>query len=393
MKKHVKPMTDGNAGQFVNETRVLESLIRHAIADGASDIHVDPDAESVKVRFRVDGVLRQVAQFPKGHLASLINRARVMADLDTVSHVFPLEGSIAVQDKDRGEFELRLVIMPTLHGERAVFRILAQASMIPSLERTGLGSQESLFRRLIERSSGLVLFAGPSGSGKTTVLFSALKSLDVDARNIILLGEKPYCRLPGVTCGAPHASVESLAPLLAEADYDVIAVSDLYSRSQIESLLDAALAGSLTMGALHAINAAHAFDRLLKWGIARDKLAAGLAGIIASRLARRVCETCREPYSPDSDTLHAAGILPELASGVTFYRAAGCDACGRHGYRGRIALFEILDLDTQMRETLTAGGDVSGLLAAPGRATFLSDGAAKAAQGITTLDEVLRVSY
>ncbi len=371
---------------------LVDLVLARAIKTRASDLHVEPAAGRVRVRARVDGVLRELLVLPAQAAGAFVSRMKVMADMDISVKRRPQDGRATVRVDGR-DLALRVSTLPAQGGEKIVIRILDAGSAGPDLDRLGFdGRTRARFNRLLERSHGVLLVTGPTGSGKTTTLYGALRQLDRERCNVMTLEDPIEYRLAGLTQVQVHrkAGLSFAAGLRAalRQDPDVIMVGELRDRETAEIAMAAAMTGHLVLSTVHTNDAPSAPSRLMEMGAPAYLIAAGLIGVLAQRLARRLCEHCavRRPARPED--LRSIGAI---ASGFTLFAARGCARCDGTGYSGRIGIFELMTVDARVRRLLTrrAPADVIREAArAQGMHTLAQDSWDKVRAGLTTLEEV-----
>jgi type IV pilus assembly protein PilB len=380
--------------------RLVARTFSDALASRASDIHVEPFGSGLRVRFRVDGVLRVVAEHPSHLAAPLVTRLKVMGSLDIAERRKPQDGRIALT-VDRRQIDVRVSILPGNHGETVVMRLLDRSANLIGLRELGFdGEDHAWFRRLIKRPNGIVLVTGPTGSGKTTTLYGALSELNRPDVKIITAEDPVEYHIRGINqiqvnrkVGLTFARI--LRSMLRAAP-NIILVGEIRDLETAEVAIQAALTGHLVFSTLHTNDAASALTRLVDMGVPSFLASAAVQGVLAQRLVRRLCEECAESYGPEPRELELLGLDRAHHSGRTFRRARGCRACDGSGYRGRVGLFELFELDAELRELIFRGVSLEDLRRA-GRSggrlrELLEDGARKVLEGRTTVDEVLRVS-
>lgn len=375
--------------------RAVNRLVAAAVEARASDIHLEPDEDSLQVRFRVDGAMRELPPLPAAMRLSVVSRVKVMANLNIAERRLPQDGRmrLAVRGHD---LDLRVATSPTLHGEAVVLRLLDRSQL--QLDFTALGFEPVLLARLrpvLARPHGVVLVTGPTGSGKTTTLYAALSELNTPERKLLTIEDPIEYRLAGVnqTQAQPAIGLDFAAALRSflRQDPDIMMVGEIRDLETAEVAVQAALTGHMILSTLHTNSAAAAVTRLLDMGVEPFLITSTLNAVLAQRLVRRLCEACREPYPAETV---AEGLDARLA-GRTLWRAQGCQACGGQGYHGRVAIAELLVMDEAVARLVLAreeAGAVEAAAVAGGMTTMLDDGLAKAAQGLTTLEEVLRVT-
>jgi general secretion pathway protein E len=377
--------------------RYVNWLIGQAAAARASDIHIEASADRVSQRLRVDGQLRDIAPPPAGLHDNIVSRIKIMASLNIAERRLPQDGRFRVVVEGR-EIDLRVSIVPTLHGESVVLRLLDRDHA--PLDLAELGFSAELRRRLtqlLELPSGMLLVTGPTGSGKTSTLYAALQLLNTRERKILTVEDPVEYQLPGINqvpvrpaIGLHFANV--LRSLLRQ-DPDILLVGEIRDLETARIAAQASLTGHLLLSTLHTNDAAGSITRLIDMGLEDYLVAAVLKGVLAQRLIRRLCPACRQPYAPDPGLLDR----PELRvlGGANLYRAVGCDACAGTGYYGRTAIGELLVFDERLARLVLGQADLAAIAAeacAAGMLDLRGDGLAKVAAGETSLDEVLRVT-
>lgn len=371
---------------------LVDLVLARAVAARASDVHVEPVGACLRVRARVDGVLRELLELPEHAAAAVVSRIKIMAGLDIAVKRRPQDGRCGVRVEGR-ELGLRVSTLPSTGGEKVVLRLLDSGNAGMSLDNLGLPpSTRARLDRLLGRGHGVLLVTGPTGSGKTTMLYTALGALDRERRNIVTLEDPIEYQLPGLTQVQVHerAGLTFAVALRAvlRQDPDVVMIGEMRDRETVEIGMAAALTGHLVLSTLHTNDAPGAVARLVEMGAAPYLIAGGLIGVLAQRLARRLCTHCRAPYEADPDQLRELG-LP--AQPVRLHAARGCKRCDGEGYRGRIGIFELLVVDTRIRELLLMRADAGALRAAArtaGMEPLGHDAWEKVRAGVTTLDEV-----
>lgn len=375
--------------------RMVYLLLKQAVAAGSSDVHVEPQADVIRVRFRVDGELYPVLTLPKAVMPALVSRLKIMAGLDIAERRIPQDGRFQL-NMDSKEVDFRISTLPTSQGEKAAIRVLDKANMITGLDGLGLSEANvKKLRSLWQRPSGLVLVTGSTGSGKTTTLYALLQVIDSSTRNIITLEDPVEYSLPGISQVQinPKAGMDFTTGLgsILRQDPDIIMVGEIRDQSTARLAVRAALTGHLVLSTLHTNSAAEAIARLVDMGIEPFLLASALNGVVAQRLLRRLCQNCRQPLMLEAHRATAIGI-PE-AGGTTFYTAPGCNMCRQMGYRGRIAVQEVMLAGPALRQAVYAGVNADQCQAAAlldGMITVREDALAKARQGQTSLEEVIK---
>jgi len=382
--------------------RLLNSLMFRAVKERASDIHIEPYEREVVVRYRIDGVLHNVLTPPKRVHAALISRVKIMAGLDIAERRTPQDGRIGIRIGDR-EVDIRVSIIPVANGERAVLRLLDKEHLLLDLDQLGLSPTiRQRFDHLIRLPHGILLVTGPTGSGKTTTLYAALSQINSPDKNILTIEDPIEYQLKGIGQMQINPKINltfasSLRSILRQ-DPDVILVGEIRDAETAEISIHAALTGHLVFSTLHTNDAAGAVTRLIDMGIEPFLVASSVVAIMAQRLVRTICSSCRQSHAPAPEELARLGLARSSADGgrpVMLSRGAGCPACAGSGYRGRVAIYEILVVDDQIRRMIMAKADAKAIgdaAVAAGMRTLREDGMAKVLQGATTAEEVLRVT-
>ncbi len=379
--------------------RLCNQMFEDAIRARASDIHVEPMADRVKIRFRVDGVLKTVAEYPPHLQAAITSRLKLLGEMDLSEKRKPQDGRIVYKGQDR-EIDLRVSDLPASHGESMVMRILDKSTGLVSLERLGLmGEDLKRFRRILKRPNGIFLVTGPTGSGKTTTLYAALQELNKPNVKIITAENPVEYHLPGVNqCQVRHQIgldfVKILRAMLRQAP-NIILVGEIRDHETASIAVQAALTGHLVFSTLHTNDAPSALTRLVDMGAAPFLVSSSVCAVLAQRLMRRLCQRCKEPHHPTNADLAAVGFSASEAAGKTFYRAKGCDECRGAGYRGRFGIYELLEMSPELREAVFKHEPTHRLRelarTTGGMASLRHDALRKSLQGETSLAEVLRV--
>ena len=378
--------------------RMVNVLIQNAIKQGASDIHVEPDRRQVRVRYRIDGVLYEVMTLPKFAHAPLISRLKIMAEMNIAERRIPQDGRIHLRHEKR-DFDMRVNVLPTVFGEKCVMRILDQGSVLIGLGRLGfMPEMMASLEVLIQRPNGMVLATGPTGSGKTTTLYSILNRINSVDKNIITCEDPVEYQLPGVNQVSVNRKAGLTFPVAMRAflrqDPDIIMVGEIRDLETAEIAVQASLTGHLVLSTLHTNDSPSTIVRLSDMGVEPFLISAAIIGVIAQRLARKLCEHCKEPDEPPRDALYRLGMSDEEIESSTFFRAVGCEECMNRGYRGRLGVFELLTLTEELQELIVRRAplsEISQAAIASGMITLMKDGLSKVTNGMTTLEEVLRV--
>ena len=382
--------------------RYVNLLILQALNERASDIHVEPTGAELRIRYRIDGVLHDVSTAPRAISAAVITRLKVMADLNVAEHRVPQDGRISLNVGSKG-IDLRIATLPTIHGEKVVMRVLDKSSVVMGFGDLGFDDDlQRSYESIYTKPYGTILVTGPTGSGKSTTLYTTLTALNSPEKNIITVEDPVELQLKGVNqiqlnvrAGLTFAS--ALKSIL-RSDPDIVLVGEIRDKETALIAIEAALTGHLVLATLHTNNAASTPMRLIEMGLEPFLVTSSLSGVLAQRLARRLCSHCKEAYEPTEADIAAAGWTSEEiqeAGGMDkVYRSVGCSACSNTGYRGRKALAEFMPMSEEIERTIIEGGsvdDIHRLAVSQGMLTLRRSGLRKAVEGETTLEEVLRV--
>ena len=380
--------------------RLVNSILNQAIKERTSDIHIEPYERDIVVRFRKDGVLKEIVRAPKRFQASIASRIKIMGNLNIAEKRLPQDGRIRIKIAGR-DVDLRLSTVPTTFGERIVLRILDKSSVILDLESLGfLPHNLDTITELIERPHGIVLVTGPTGSGKTTTLYAALSRINTPDRNILTVEDPVEYQLQGIGQMQVNRKIDftfarGLRAILRQ-DPDVVLIGEIRDLETAENAIQAALTGHLVFATLHTNDAPSAFTRLTDMGVEPFLSASSVIAVMAQRLVRTVCEECKEPYTPMPAELKKLGIDPDkVGPEHTIYRAVGCPACFDSGYAGRWGIHELLQVDDDIRSLVmqnTASSLIKKRAIELGMNTLRDDGVAKVLSGHTTMDEIMRVT-
>ncbi len=379
--------------------KFVDSLIIEALKKRASDIHIEPFEKELRIRYRIDGVLYDILRNERSHQPAIVSRVKVMAGLNIAERRLPQDGRISIRMAGK-DIDIRVSVIPTFFGERVVMRLLDKSSMSFKLENLGF-SQENLerFLKLIKSSHGIILNTGPTGSGKTTTLYSALDRINTPDKNIITVEDPVEYQLEGIgqiqvkpKIGLTFAS--GLRSIVRQ-DPDIMMVGEIRDFETAEIAIHAALTGHLVFSTLHTNDAAGAITRLLDMGVEPYLASSAVIGIMAQRLVRTICPRCRESYTPTPESLAEVGLEPsDLKEGI-LWRGRGCPSCLDTGYWGRTGIFELLVVDDEIREMITNKKEANVIkqkAVSKGMTTLQKAGVEKVLSGITTLEEVLRVT-
>jgi general secretion pathway protein E len=379
--------------------KLVNLLLSGAIKDRASDIHVEPYSGTLKIRYRIDGILYDILSLPHRIQSPLISRIKIMAKLNIAEKRLPQDGRIEIKIADR-MVDIRVSIIPTAFGERVVLRLLDKSANILLLSDLGMHDERiKLLNKLIKSPYGIILVTGPTGSGKTTTLYAALSTINRPEINIITIEDPIEYQMDGVgqIQVNPKIDLTFAAGLrsIVRQDPDVILIGEIRDRETAEIAIQSSLTGHLVFSTLHTNDAASAVTRLIDMGIEPFLVTSSIVAIIAQRLVRVLCPHCKEKYTPDDESLANLGLNKTVLQNNTFYRKKGCNLCMQTGFRGRSAIFEILTVDDEIKKLVLKTSDanqINELAVKQGMITLQKDGIEKMLSGITTIEEVLRVT-
>jgi type IV pilus assembly protein PilB len=379
--------------------RLVQLLITEAVQLRASDIHIEPFEDRVRIRYRIDGVLIERDKVPRRLLGALISRVKILSKLDIAERRRPQDGRIKITVGEK-QLDLRVSVLPTNHGQSIVMRILDKDSIKVGVRQLGLSEQDfRVFRQLIRRPNGIILVTGPTGSGKTTTLYAALNELNRPDRKIITAEDPVEYYLQGINqvevkhdIGLDFARI--IRSMLRCAP-NIILVGEMRDQETAQMGIQASLTGHLVFSTLHTNDAPGAITRMVDMGIPSYLVASSVIAVMGQRLVRVVCQKCKQPYTPSDAVIEAAGLSPEMAKRATFMKGKGCSNCSKTGYRGRLGIFELMLMTSRIRELTFKGAptqEIRKAAVAQGMRTLYQDGLHKVVNGITTLEEVMRIA-
>jgi len=380
--------------------RIAKVLIQRAIQERASDIHVEPEAKGVRIRYRIDGVLHEIMKLPKYVHAPLISRLKIMGNMNIAERRVPQDGRIHIRHAGE-DFDLRVSTIPTTLGEKCVMRILDKRGIMIGLEALGMEPDTlAEVSKLIRQPNGMLLSTGPTGSGKTTTQYSVLNRINSVEVNIITIEDPVEYQLDGIS----QVHVNRKAGLtfaialkyFLRQDPDIILVGEIRDLETSEIAIQAALTGHLVLSTLHTNDAPSTVTRMIDMGVEPFLIASSVIGSLSQRLARRLCDECKEEYRPPRDQLLGLGFDPDAPENadVKFYRGRGCAACRETGYKGRVGIFELMTMNSEIRELIVkraSADQIKEAAVASGMITLAEDAMRKARKGITDISEILRV--
>jgi type IV pilus assembly protein PilB len=384
--------------------RLVNSIIFQAAEDGASDVHFEPQEDALAVRLRIDGVLHEVQRIPKRMMAGVTTRLKVLAKLDIAERRKPQDGRISLNAAAAGRMlDIRVATLPTVEGESVVMRLLDKSKRPPTLEELGLSDEmRKTLEEVVSRPTGALLVTGPTGSGKSTTLYAALAEINNPEINIITVEDPVEYRLGGINQVQinQRAGLTFAAALrsILRSDPDVVMVGEIRDPETAKISIEAALTGHFVLSTLHTNDAPGALTRLNEMGVEPFLTGSAVTGVLAQRLARKLCTHCCEMYTPSVDELIKARVSPDIAAqadGMVFYRKKGCPRCNQTGYKGRIGVFQLLAMSENL-ETLAASKasreELERAAMEEGMRTLWDDGIAKVAAGLTSIEELARVT-
>ena len=380
--------------------KLVNLMFSQAVRNNASDIHIEPYQNSLKIRQRIDGILYDMLSPPKHAQSALISRIKIMAKLKIDVKMLPQDGRIELKIGNK-EIDVRVSTLPTSAGERVVMRLLDKSSVLISLTDLGMPDDRLRpFNEEIHAAHGIVLVTGPTGSGKTTTLYAALTTIHKTDINIITIEDPVEYKISGIGQVQVNPLIEltfaSGLRSIVRQDPDVILIGEIRDLETAEIAIQSALTGHLVFSTLHTNDSASAITRLIDMGIEPFLLSSSINAILAQRLVRRICVHCREEYTPEPEEMQKLGLDPAITQGRNVFRGRGCSKCHHTGYRGRRGIFELLLMSQTMKSLVLKTADANAIkqqAIAEGMITLRQDGAMKVLQGITTIEEVYRVSH
>lgn len=383
-------------GEEAPVIRIVNNVISQAIVEDASDIHVEPMENSVRVRYRIDGILYEKQSLPKRIQPGIITRLKIISNMDIAERRIPQDGRISLKFEGR-PIDFRVSSIPSIFGEKVVLRILDRSASVKSLEQLGFSEYNlKRFNNLISQPYGMILISGPTGSGKTTTLYSCLDKLNSPTKNIITVEDPVEYQLKGINqmqvnekAGLTFAN--ALRSILRQ-DPNIILIGEIRDEETARIAIEAALTGHLVFSTIHTNDASSIATRLIDMGIEPFLVASSLIGASAQRLIRKICDYCKEPSNPSREVIEHLGF--KVDETVTFYKGKGCDKCSHSGYKGRMAISEVLPISPEVQKlTLrrVSSKEIASEAKKEGLKSLLDDAMIKAAEGLTTLEEVIRV--
>ncbi|MEW6101774.1 MAG: ATPase, T2SS/T4P/T4SS family [Candidatus Omnitrophota bacterium] len=381
-------------------SRLVDTVIQAGISARASDIHLEPQHPEMRVRFRIDGILHDIITIPRATEGSLVSRVKVLADMDITEHRRPQDGHISLKISDK-EFDLRVSSISTITGEKIVIRILDKSSMLLGMSELGLSDRDKpLLASLVNRPYGIILVTGPTGSGKTSTLYAILSQMDTLTKNVVTIEDPVEYKLEGINQEQvnPAANITFSTGLRAilRQDPDVIMVGEIRDQETATIAIQAALTGHLVLSTLHTNDAPSAVTRLIDMGVEPFLISSSLIGVVAQRLVRVICPSCKEAYAPTTEQAKELGLSEKGLSGISFYRGKGCPDCVHSGYRGRTGVFEIMHVSDKMQDLILAkqpATKIREVAISEGMSTLKDSALEKVMKGISTPAEIKRVIF
>jgi type IV pilus assembly protein PilB len=389
--------TDENSAPIV---RLVKLMIQEAVQLRASDIHVEPFEERVRIRYRIDGVLHERDTLPRRQLGAVVSRIKILAKIDIAERRRPQDGRIKISVGEK-ELDLRVSIIPTSHGQSAVMRLLDKDNIKIGVRQLGFSEETfKTFQNLIRRPNGIILVTGPTGSGKTTTLYAGLNTLNRPDRKIITAEDPVEYYLPGInqvevkhSIGLDFARI--IRSMLRQAP-NIILVGEMRDSETVSMGIQASLTGHLVFSTLHTNDAPSAITRMVDMGVPGYLVASSVVAILAQRLVRTICPKCRHKFTPPERVIEEMALTPEQVAGANFMKGRGCNSCNKTGYRGRIGIYELLLIDVKVREMIFRNESSTNIrkyaMEERGMKTLFMDGIDKVLQGFTTFEEVFRVA-
>lgn len=387
---------DENSAPIV---RLVQMMITEAVQLRASDIHVEPFEDRVRIRYRIDGVLHERDSLPRRQLGAILSRIKILSNIDIAERRRPQDGRIKVSVGEK-ELDLRVSVIPTNHGQSAVMRLLDKDNIRIGVRQLGFSEETyKIFNGLIRRPNGIILVTGPTGSGKTTTLYASLNSLNRPDRKIITAEDPVEYYLPGINqvevkhnIGLDFARI--VRAMLRQAP-NIILVGEMRDAETVSMGVQASLTGHLVFSTLHTNDAPSAITRMVDMGVAGYLVASSVVAILAQRLVRTICPKCRTKHNPSKEIIKQVGLTQEQIDSATFMRGKGCSSCNKTGFRGRIGIYELMLIDSKIRRMIFDNAStqvVRDYAMEAGMTTLFGDGVKKVLEGITTFEEVYRVA-
>ncbi len=398
--KEEKIVADETNEQAAPAIKVVNTIIERAVAENASDIHIEPREKDMVIRMRIDGVLHPILVIPSNMQNAVISRVKVMSNMDIAEKRIPQDGRASIRSKGK-DIDLRVSTLPTEYGEKVVLRFLEKSDSLLSTDGIGLeGKHLEEYKKLLENSNGVILISGPTGSGKSTTMYTMISELNKDDVNIVTLEDPIEYNIDGVNQVQVNEKVgltfaNGLRSILRQ-DPDIISVGEIRDGETAEIAMRAAITGHLVLSTIHTNSAIATLDRLEDIGVEPYLIASALKGVVSQRLVRKICPNCKRAYEPTKDELDSLGISEEAAKQVKFFKGEGCSECLHTGYKGRTAAFEILTLTSEIKEAFrnkVSHKELTDVINRTGFRPLKADALKLAAEGVTTLSEAIRITH
>ncbi|MBN1125862.1 MAG: Flp pilus assembly complex ATPase component TadA [Sedimentisphaerales bacterium] len=380
--------------------RFVDLLLSHAVKSRASDIHIEPQEKSTSIRMRVDGMLQDMVPPARKMQSAVVARIKILSEMNIAERRLPQDGRFKIKTASR-DIDVRVSTLPTIYGEKVVMRILDAGAVEHNLDKMGFEPHLlDQFKNILKQPHGIIIVTGPTGSGKSTTLYSALNYLRDPKKNITTVEDPVEYRLGGINQTQIKSEIEltfaSCLRAILRQDPDIILLGEIRDKETMEIAMKASLTGHLVLSTFHTNDAPSAISRLVYMGLEPYLLASSLNLILAQRLLRKLCEHCREPMELDEDTIRRLHIDPKEVKNTTIYQAKGCSQCNNVGYSGRVPIFEFLPIDRHMRDRIAQGAgevDIRAMAREKGYGNLSDSGVRRVMQGLTSADEVLRVTF
>lgn len=379
--------------------KLVNHILFQAVKRGASDIHIEPFEKEVRVRYRIDGVLHEVLTPPKRVQGALVSRIKIMANLNIAEKRMPQDGRIEIKVADK-PIDIRVSILPSTFGEKIVMRLLDKSKTFGKLTQLGLNNRDyDVIIKAISQPNGIILLTGPTGSGKTSTLYSLLSELNQPTKNIVTVEDPVEYQMAGITQVQVNEKIGRTFALalrsILRQDPDIIMIGEIRDAETAQIAIQSSLTGHLVLSTIHTNSAPATITRLIDMGLEPFLISSTISCVVAQRLVRKLCEKCKQVYHPTPDLLRGLGITEHEAKNITFYKAVGCPECNGTGYKGRLAIFEVMKMSPEIAKLTKEKADdkiITKKAVEEGMTTLVQDGLNKIKLGLTTINEVLEVA-